>query len=317
MALTDPVTATRKTQALAQALGPAVAAALAAADVVEVMVNADGRVWVERAGRGREDSGAIMSAADAERVLRLVADHAGEVVTHAQPLISATLPGGERFQGVYAPVASGPSFVIRKRPSVIFTLQDYVAQAVMTDAQAMTLAEASAARQNILIVGGTGSGKTTLANAVLALPAFAEDRVILIEDTAELQCAARDQLALLTRRLDPAVTMADLVRAALRLRPDRIVIGEVRDGSALDLLKAWNTGHPGGLATLHANSAAEALSRLEDLIGEVSQTVPRRAIGQAIDLVVFLRRAPGGRIVESLIRIHGWDERGGYAMSPA
>lgn len=316
MPASHPVTATRKAEALQQALGSTIGAALAAPDVVEVMVNADGRIWVERAGRGREDSQALMSAADAERVLRLVADHAGEVVTHDQPLISATLPGGERFQGVYAPVAAGPCFVIRKRPAVIFTLDDFVAQGMVSAPHAAALREAVAAQDNILISGGTGVGKTTFANSLLALPAFAAARVILLEDTAELQCSAKDQLALLTRRDAPMVTMADLVRTSLRLRPDRIVIGEVRDGSALDLLKAWNTGHPGGVATLHANSAAEALDRLEDLIGEVSHTVPRRAIGQAIDLIAFLRRSPDGRRLESLVRVEGWTAEAGYRLTP-
>jgi P-type conjugative transfer ATPase TrbB len=316
MTVHAPETQARKAQALAHALGPVIAEALAAPDVVEVIVNADGAIWIERVGAGRTRSGQTLARADAERVLRLAADHAGEVVNHDTPLPSATLPGGERFQGVYAPVSAGPGFVIRKRPETIFTLADYVDQAVMSRQQARALEAAVTARENILIAGGTGTGKTTLANAILALPAFAQDRVILIEDTAELQCAAPDQLALLTRRADPPISMADLVRTALRLRPDRIVIGEVRDGSALDLLKAWNTGHPGGLATLHANSAAEALDRLEDLIGEVSHTVPRRAIGQAIGMIVFLRRTPGGRRLESLLRVEGWTAEAGYRLTP-
>ncbi|HQR89402.1 MAG TPA: ATPase, T2SS/T4P/T4SS family, partial [Caulobacter sp.] len=153
-------------------------------------------------------------------------------------------------------------------------------------------------------------------NAILAEPAFAGDRVVLIEDTAELQCSAADQIQMLTKRTEPAVTMTDLVRDTLRLRPDRIVIGEVRDGSALDLLKAWNTGHPGGLATLHANSAAEGLSRLEDLIGEVTQRIPHRAIGQAIDLVIHIARTPGGRRVSEIMRVTGWGE-GGYDLRAA
>ena len=157
---------------------------------------------------------------------------------------------------------------------------------------------------------GTGSGKTTLANALLAEPAFALDRVVIIEDTAELQCAAADRVELLTKRIEPAVTMADLVRDTLRLRPDRIVIGEVRDGSALDLLKAWNTGHPGGLATIHANSAHEALSRLEDLIGEVTQRIPHRAIAAAINIVVFIERTREGRRVRSVSKVRGWGPDG-------
>ena len=305
----------RKNAALRQAMGPVLAGALAESSVVEVMVNADGGIWIERIGQGRAFSGERMAAADAERILRLVADHAGEVVTRDRPLLSATLPlTGERFQGVYMPVAASPCFSIRKRPEVIFTLGDYVDGGIMTEAQAALLRQAAAARDNLLIAGGTGSGKTTLANAVLAEPAFRDDRVVIGEDTPELQCSALDQLALLTKRTEPVVTMTDLVRAALRLRPDRIVIGEVRDGSALDMLKAWNTGHPGGLATLHANSAREALSRLEDLIGEVSPVIPYRAIGQAIGVVAFLKRAPRGRVLESILRVEGWRD-GAYVLT--
>lgn len=315
MTLAVAEAAERRARALHQAMGPVLAEALADPRVVEVMVNPDGGIWVERVGEGRRHSGAHMSAADADRILRLVADHAGEVVTRDWPTLSAILPGtGERFQGIYMPVAAAPSFSIRKRPSVIYTLADYVDQGVMTQAQAQTLTEAATDRANILVAGGTGTGKTTLANAILALPAFAEDRVILIEDTAELQCSARDQLAMLTKRSAPTVTMADLVRAALRLRPDRIVIGEVRDGSALDLLKAWNTGHPGGLATLHANSATEALSRLEDLVGEAAHRVPHRAIGQAVDVIAFLRRTPQGRRLDDLLRVEAWRD-GAYVVS--
>ncbi|KQV64020.1 P-type conjugative transfer ATPase TrbB [Caulobacter sp. Root343] len=317
MSAHSPETQARKAEALAHALGATIAQALAAADVVDVMVNADGAIWIERVGSGRARSAQTLSRADAERVLRLVADLAGEVVNHDNPLPSATLPGGERIQGVYSPVSTGPGFVIRKRPDKIFTLDDYVTQGVMSVQQARVLEVAAEARENILIAGGTGTGKTTLANAILALPAFAQDRVILIEDTGELQCAAPDQLALQTRRAEPVISMADLVRTSLRLRPDRIIIGEVRDGSALDLLKAWNTGHPGGLATLHANSAAEALDRLEDLIGEVSHTVPHRAIGQAIGLIAYLRRAPGGRRLESLMRVEGWSAGEGYRLREA
>ncbi len=175
----------------------------------------------------------------------------------------------------------------------------------MTEDQAAVIREAAASHQNILIVGGTGSGKTTLANAILAEPAFARDRVVIIEDTAELRCSADDQIQMLTKRTDPPVTMTDLVRDTLRLRPDRIIIGEVRDGSALDLLKAWNTGHPGGLATIHANSAAEGLTRLEDLIGEVTQRIPYRAITQAINVIIYIERTSTGRRVRTVSRLVG------------
>jgi P-type conjugative transfer ATPase TrbB len=230
----------------------------------------------------------------------------GEVVTRDRPRVSATLPEtGERFQGAFMPIVSSPAFAIRKRPEVVFTLSEYVDQGIMAEYQAAAIRAAATARQNILIVGGTGSGKTTLANAILAEPAFAQDRVVLIEDTAELQCSAEDKIQMLTKRTDPPVTMTDLVRDTLRLRPDRIIIGEVRDGSALDLLKAWNTGHPGGLATIHANSAMEGLTRLEDLMGEVTQRIPYRAIAQAINVIIYIERTAQGRRVQEVSRVTG------------
>jgi type IV secretion system protein VirB11 len=301
-----PVVADRKVAALRQAMGPVIAGALADRLVVEVMVNPDGKIWVDRIGEGRSWTGEHLAAADADRILRLLADHAGEVVTRDSPRISATLPEtGERFQGAFMPVVSSPAFAIRKRPEVVFTLAEYVAQGTMSEDQATVIREAATDHQNILIVGGTGSGKTTLANAILAEPAFAQDRVVIIEDTAELRCSADDQIQMLTKRTDPPVTMTDLVRDTLRLRPDRIIIGEVRDGSALDLLKAWNTGHPGGLATIHANSAAEGLTRLEDLIGEVTQRIPYRAIAQAINVIIFIERTMAGRRVRTVSRLVG------------
>ena len=253
----NAIVSDRKVAALRQAMGPVIAEALSDRMVVEVMVNPDGKIWIDKIGEGRAYTGQNLAHDDADRILRLLADHAGEVVTRDRPRISATLPvTGERFQGAFMPIVASPAFAIRKRPEVIFSLADYVDRGIMTAAMAEVLRQAAQGRQNLLIAGGTGSGKTTLANAILAEPAFSADRVVLIEDTAELQCAAPDRIEMLTKRTEPQVTMTDLVRDTLRLRPDRIIIGEVRDGSALDLLKAWNTGHPGGLATIHANSAA-------------------------------------------------------------
>jgi len=305
---TSAVVADRKVAALRQAMGPVIAQALADRLVVEVMVNPDGKIWIDRIGEGRSWTGESLAAADADRILRLLADHAGEVVTRDSPRISATLPEtGERFQGAFMPLVSSPAFAIRKRPEVVFSLDQYVAGEIMTERHAAAIRNAAATHQNMLIVGGTGSGKTTLANAILAEPAFARDRVVTIEDTAELRCSAADQVQLLTKRTDPPVTMADLVRDTLRLRPDRIIIGEVRDGSALDLLKAWNTGHPGGLATIHANSAAGGLTRLEDLVGEVTQRIPYRAIAQAINVIIYIERTPIGRRVRTVSRLVGRD----------
>ncbi len=301
-----PIGLDRKAQALRQSMGPVIASALAEPSVVEVYVNPDGAIWTDRIGQGRSFTGHTLAAHDAERVMRLLADHVGEVVTRESPRVSATLPDtGERFQGEFMPLVRAPTFAIRKRPEIVFTIGDYVETGVMTEEQAALLTAAADSHDNILIVGGTGSGKTTLANAILAEPAFADDRIVIIEDTAELQCSAADKVELLTKRTDPPITMTDVVRDTLRLRPDRIIIGEVRDGAALDLLKAWNTGHPGGLATIHANSALEGLTRLEDLIGEVTQRIPYRAITQAINVVVHIARTPSGRLVKEISRVVG------------
>jgi len=298
-----PIIVERKLEALRHALGDAVLAALLDPAVVEILANPDGRLVLDRSGAGRSDTGVRLAPEARERVIRLVADWVGDPVTREDPRLSGVLPvTGERFQGFLPPVTSGPAFSIRKRPAVIWTLDDYVRDRVLTAPQAQSLREAARDRKNLLISGGTGSGKTTLANAILAEPAFADDRVFLIEDTPELQCSAWDLVATLTRRHPRPIGVVDLVRDALRMRPDRIVVGEMRDGSAaLETLKAWNTGHPGGLSTIHANSAPEALRRLEDLIGEVSLVVARRAISQSVDVIVHIRRTATGRVVESIV----------------
>lgn len=312
----EDVAAQRKLDALHHALGAQVLEALARPQVVEVMANPDGRLVVDALDEGRVDTGARLSAEARERAIRLIAEHVGEPVTRDDPRLSGILPSGERFQGFMPPVTPQPAFSIRKRPAVIWGLDDYVAQAILTPAQAARLREAVTARRNVLISGGTGSGKTTLANALLAEPAFANDRVFLLEDTPELQCAAWDLVPVLTRRHPKPIGVVDLVRDALRMRPDRIVVGEMRDGAAaLETLKAWNTGHPGGLSTLHANSAAEALARLEDLLMEVVVHPPRRAIAQAVDLIVHIRRTATGRKVEDVLELDGLDAAGDYHLS--
>lgn len=310
------LSADRRLEALRHALGPEILAALDDPDVVEVLANPDGRLVVDRLRDGRRLGDVRLAPEARERVIRLVADHVGAPVTREDPRLSGVMPGGERFQGVLPPVAAAPAFSIRKRPRVVFTLEDYVTEGALTPAGAAALQQAARDRLNLVISGGAGSGKTTLANAILAEPAFAEDRVFLIEDVPELQCSAWDQVPVLTRRHPRPIGVADLVRDALRMRPDRIVVGEIRDGAAaLETLKAWNTGHPGGLATLHANSAAEALSRLEDLIAEVTVAPARRALGQAVDLIVQIRRTPEGRRIDDLLIVDP-DEASGWRLRP-
>ncbi len=304
----------RHSESLYHALGPVIAEALARPDVVEIMANPDGSLWVDIIAQGRQRMGAI-DPSSAETVIRLLAAHAGENANPESPAIAGVLPAaGERFQGLLPPLVDRPTFTIRKRPTRIFTLNDYVASGVLSADGAKSIRHSIAQRQNILVAGGTGSGKTTLVNAILHEPEFQRQRVVLIEDTRELQCSAPDRVELLTKNTEPKVTMNDLLRMTLRLRPDRIVVGEVRGGEALALLKAWNTGHPGDVATIHANSAEDALYRLEDLIGEVSQTIPHRSIASAINLVVFIERiaAAPGRRVSQIVEVTGHND-GGYA----
>jgi type IV secretion system protein VirB11 len=313
--------ADRRRAMLRTAMGPDIAAALADPLVIEIMVNPDGSLRLDRLGEGRVDTGVLIDAAQTERIIRLVASHARAEVHASQPIVSAELSphieggAGERFEGVLPPVSIAPCFSIRKPAQRLHTLDDYVADGIMTAETADKLRAAVMQRFNILVAGGTSSGKTTLANALLAEMAWVDARVILIEDTRELQSPARDTVALRTR--PGVVSMAELVRSTLRLRPDRIIVGEVRGPEALDMLKAWNTGHPGGIATVHANSAGAALYRVEQLVQEAVVTVPRRLIAEAIDLVVFITGRGTDRRVDGVSRVAGLDpDTGAYALAP-
>ncbi len=309
----------RRRAMLRTAMGPVIAAALADPAVVEVMVNPDGSLRLDRLGEGRVDTGKRLEPSEVERIIRLVASHVRVEVHAGNPVVSAELPprddgiSGERFEGLLPPVSTAPCFAIRKPAAKVYTLDDYVADRIVMPVQADALRKAVRDRRNLLIAGGTSSGKTTLANALLAEVAGLDERVILIEDTRELQCAAPDFVALRTR--PGAVSLADLVRSTLRLRPDRIIVGEVRGAEALDMLKAWNTGHPGGIATVHANSARSALYRLEQLVQESVVTVPRRLIAEAIDLVVFIQGRGTGRRIETIAEVTGLDADGDYAVT--
>ncbi len=305
----------RGARMLRTALGPQIAAWLEEPAVIEVMLNPDGRLWIDRLGAGIADTGSGMSAADGERIIRLVAHHVGAEVHARSPRVSAELPDtGERFEGLLPPVVAAPSFAIRKPAVAVFTLADYVAAGIMSQWQADVLAAAVAAKKNILVAGGTSTGKTTLTNALLAEVARTDDRVVLIEDTRELQCAAPNLVSLRTK--DGVATLSDLVRSALRLRPDRIPIGEVRGAEALDLLKAWGTGHPGGVGTIHAGSALGVLRRMEQLIQESVVTVPRALIAETIDVIAVLVRDGTGRRLAELSEVTGLDSQGDYRILP-
>ncbi|WKW52047.1 P-type conjugative transfer ATPase TrbB [Rhodomicrobium lacus] len=304
----------RGARMLRTALGPAIASFLEDASVVEVMLNPDGRIWIDRLSEGLADTGEMLSAADGERIVRLVAHHVGAEVHARSPRVSAELPDtGERFEGLLPPVVAAPAFAIRKPAVAVFTLLDYVAAGIMSAEQANILRRAVAERANILVAGGTSTGKTTLTNALLAEVAHTADRVVIIEDTRELQCAAPNLVAMRTK--EGVATLSDLVRSSLRLRPDRIPIGEVRGSEALDLLKAWGTGHPGGIGTIHAGSGIGALRRLEQLIQEAVVTVPRALIAETIDLVAVLAGRGAARRLTELARVEGLGPDGDYRVT--
>jgi type IV secretion system protein TrbB len=306
----------RGARMLRTALGPAIAAWLDDPRVVEVMLNPDGRLWVDRLIEGLGDSGEQVSAADGERIVRLVAHHVGAEVHAASPRVSAELPeSGERFEGLIPPIVAAPAFAIRKPAVALFTLDDYASAEIMTPCQAQILRDAVAQRRNVLVAGGTSTGKTTLVNALLAEVARTSDRVVLIEDTRELQCTTPNLVALRTR--DGVAALSDLVRSSLRLRPDRILIGEVRGAEALDLLKAWGTGHPGGIGTIHSGSALGALRRLEQLVQEAVVSVPRALIAETINVVAVLTGRGRERRLTELAEIEGLGSAGDYVLAPA
>jgi type IV secretion system protein TrbB len=303
----------RRRNMLRSAMGPAIVQALDEPDVVEILVNPDGCLWLDRHRAGRTRAGVVLTPHEVDRIIRLVASYVRLEASPKCPIVSAELPEtGERFEGLLPPVTAAPCFAIRKPSVTAIRLEDYVAAGITTPVVAKILADAVLAARNILVAGGTGSGKTTLANALLAEVAALAERVITIEDTRELYCTAKDAVALRTK---PGVaTLADLVRSTLRLRPDRIVVGEVRGAEALDMLKAWNTGHPGGIATVHANSARAALYRLEQLIQEVVIAVPRHLIAQAIDLVVFIVGRGSERRIQTVAEVKGLGPDGDYVL---
>lgn len=302
----------RQVEALRRAFGPQVLALFTDDAVVEIMLNPDGALWIERLGAGMRCIG-TMPSIQAMAVIQTAAALAEEVVTHDCPILETELPnggsefGGARLEALIAPVVVRPSFAIRKKAVLVFTLDDYVARSIMSAEQRAAIADAVAQRRNILVAGGTGTGKTTLANAVLETIARidADSRIVIIEDTRELQCAAKNAVFL---RTSENVDQTRLLRATMRLRPDRIVVGEVRDKSALALLKAWNTGHPGGIGTVHANDARAALIRVGQLVQEANVPPAPDLIAEAVNVVVSIKRAagPAARFVDEVVRVRGY-----------
>ncbi|MEJ2631543.1 MAG: P-type conjugative transfer ATPase TrbB [Acidihalobacter sp.] len=294
----------RQREALRRQLGAELLGWLEDESIVEIMLNPDGRLWVDVLGEGMQCRGR-MDAVRGQMVMDTVAAMLDRVVTENEPVLEGELPlDGSRFEGLVPPLVERPAFAIRKKASLVFTLEDYVRQGAMTADHQNLLRQAVRERRNILVCGGTGTGKTTLTNALLHAMAeeTPEHRIVIIEDTRELQCSAENAVFL---RTSETIDMTRLLRATMRLRPDRILVGEVRGGEALALLKAWNTGHPGGVGTVHANDAGAALVRLGQLIQEAGVPPVPELIAEAVDLVVSIKRTPQGRRIEEVMRVKG------------
>ena len=290
-------------------LGPVIMGALADPKTVEIMLNSDGKLWQERLGEKMQQIGTL-SASRSESIIKTLAGFHGKEITKGRPLLECELPiDGSRFAGQFPPIVPAPTFAIRKKAIAIFTLAQYVAAGIMTSAHLVVIEAAVKNHRNILVTGSTGSGKTTLVNAIINHMVVIDpsERIVIIEDTGEIQCAA-DNFVQYHTTLDISMTL--LLRTSLRMRPDRLLVGEVRGPEALDLLMAWNTGHEGGAATLHANHARAGLVRMAQLIS-MHPDAPKHIeplISEAVQLVIHIARSQDGRRVEEIVEIQGYED---------
>jgi len=318
---------------LRRELGESILEALANEATEDICLNPDGRLWIKRMGEQFVCLGSMLPV-HALSAMGTIATQRGTSINHEHPILETELPlDGSRFEALVSPVVRRPVFAIRMRPRRIFTLEDYERAQIITDrndplsrsrvrlgfherirncklSHGDIIREALRAKKNILIVGATGSGKTTLVNACLEILAriAPNDRVVSIEDTTELQCPMPNFVDL---RAVGNVSMLDCLRACMRLKPTRIVVGEVRGAEAHTLLKAWNTGHPGGCATIHANDAISGLKRLESLLAEATAAPQHELIAEAIDLVVYIDEEPdlpAGRKVREVLVVTGYSD---------
>ena len=281
----------RNLNKLRREMGETIKKAMDDPSIIEIMLNPDGKVWIDKIGSGMEFL-CEMSPVQALQMLGTIAHMLGTVINYHNPKVEGELPGdGSRVEGVIQPVVPNPVFNIRKKASAIFSLDEYVKTNRADKEDIKILCDAISSRKNILVVGGTGTGKTTFVNAIIneMKNLTPHHRLVILEDTLELQCSMDNFISM---RTTSDISMQDLLKVTMRQRPDRIIIGEVRGKEALDMLKAWNTGHPGGICTVHANDARAGLLRIEQLISEVSQSPMRELIAEAIDVVVFLVRDP-------------------------
>ena len=299
----------RRRDHVSRLLGDLVGGLLADDLVTDVILNPDGRLWVTRLGADPEVAGK-MSPAQSGSLIAAIASTLDTVATRDSPVIEGRLlTDGSRFEGVLPPVVTAPIFAIRRHASVVFAFDDYVRRGQMTERQRERLERAIVARENVLITGGTGSGKTTLLNACLdaVVRLTPTDRIVGLEDTGELQCNAADQAFMVATETVP---LSRLIKVVLRLNPTRVIVGEVRGAEARDMLMVWNSGHPGGFASVHANIARPeaALSRLEMLVALGMSAPLPKLIAEAINLIVCVERtAKGQRRVTQMATVEGFD----------
>jgi type IV secretion system protein TrbB len=305
----------RLDELLRRQLGAKILDAIGDPQITEIIVNEDGRVWLESHGKGMHEAGLRLSASQVESLIGTVAASLGTVANSHSPIVEGELSiDGIRFEGLLPPVARKPCCVMRKPAQVLYTFDDYIRDGILEKTHAQVLREAIDQRLNIVVAGGTGSGKTTLAGAMInemVERSDSNERYVIIEDTLEIQCRAQNLVQLHTAE---SADMTRLVRTTMRLRPDRIIIGEVRGAEALALLKAWNTGHPGGVTTIHANSARAALTRLSSLVQETGVPLQPELIAETANLLVFIVRSPKGRRIRELVRVEGYDAANGFSL---
>lgn len=275
-------------------------------DVCEIMVNDDSKVWVDTFSKGLIYTGKILTNDIVSNIIVQIANHSHKICNKDNPLLEAEILN-MRFQGFLSPdIVKNSSFCIRKHAKKIFNLDDYVQNKTMTKYQKEIIIQAIYNRKNIIVAGGTGSGKTTLVNALLFEIAKLNNRIIIIEDTKELKCDAENKLALISTK---TTSMEDLLRATLRSRPDRIIVGEVRGSEAFTLINAWSTGHKGGISTVHSNSAFHTLTRIETLVGFGTDKVQPSIIVDAIDVIIYIKKTPTGRVIEEIRKVITYDKK--------
>jgi len=316
----NPITQKRMLDMMRSDMGEPMWTALNDSAVTEISANSDGSVWVDRVGAGRVRLPDDIRSDRVYSILTIVADAKGERIGDGNPSFDALVPGVMfRFIGMLPPLTPAPAFTIRKKPGRVISLEEYEQAGIMTAAQRKAIEQAAIDEDNIIIAGGTGSGKTTLFNAVLQVMSRTGHRIITIEDTPELLNPAADQESLYTV---PGVrTMQDCLRVTLRAHPNRLIFGEVRGPEVRDMLMAWNTGHRGGGCTIHADSALDTLFRIEEMLETIQNFQPRpRSIARTIHVIIFITatndrvRYPAGRYVKEVVRVMGWDAGKGYRL---